>query len=608
MKFVLSCAAGLTIIALLWASNVTFSGDHSPQDADQSKAPVSLATRKADKVIGRHVPNFILSDFTGKQIALADFNDARLIVLVFLGTRCPIGNAYVPDLVDLQNRYRDRKVQVIGINSNLSDTVEDIARHANAFKINFPMLIDDQQLVADLVSSQRISETRILDRRHTIRYKGRIDDRVGYNFRHEKAHRSELEEALNELLAGMTVSVAETESQGCLITRRANLRGAGEVTYAKHVAPILQNRCLDCHHPGTATPFSLLTYEEARDWSAMMKETVVQRRMPPWNADARYGHFSNDLRLKQEEIDTLEAWVDRGAPFGDKKDLPEPRQFSEGWLIPQPDIVFKMPLKYTVKATGAVDYQYFVTPTNFEKDVWVQAAEARPGNRAAVHHIIAFIRDQGSNETQNLPYVCGYAPGEEPTIFPNGIGLKIPAQSEIVWQVHYTPTGKEEADCSELALILCRERPSRPVQGGSALNMTFSIPPGDANHRVVSSSQISNDIELLSLVPHMHLRGKDFRYTAHYPDGRQEVLLSIPDFDFNWQHLYRFTKPFPIPKGTTIECIAHFDNSAENPANPDPAVTVRWGDQTWEEMMIGWYVSVDAINGDVPPKDPKTAP
>ena len=602
MKFVLSFTAALPIVFLLWNSNAIFSGDQSPPADGQSKAVAIGVTKKIDKVIGRHVPNFVLSDSTGKQIALADFNEANFIVFVFLGTKCPIGNAYVPDLIELQKRYRDRKVQLIGINSNLSDTAEVITRHANEFKIDFPMLIDDQQLVADLVSSQRISESLILDRRHNIRYRGRIDNRVGYNFRREMANRSELEDALNELLAGKAVSVAETDVQGCLITRRANVSGTGEVTYAKHVAAILHKRCVDCHHPGTAAPFSLVNYQDARDWSAMMKETVLQRRMPPWNADSRYGHFSNNLSLTKEEIDILQAWVDRGTPFGDKKDLPEPRPFSQGWQIPAPDIVFKMPLDYTVKATGTLDYQYFVTPTNFDEDVWVQAAEARPGNRAGVHHIIAFIRDQGSSETQNLPYVCGYAPGEEPTIFPKGIGLKIPAKSEIVWQVHYTPTGKEEVDRSELALILCKERPSRPVHGASALNMTFHIPPGDANHRVVSTSHFSNDVELLSLVPHMHLRGKDFRYTAHYSNGREEILLNIPDFDFNWQHQYRFANPFPIPKGTTIECVAHFDNSAENPANPDPSVTVRWGDQTWEEMMIGWSFYVDAINVNVPTK------
>ena len=253
-----------------------------------------------------------------------------------------------------------------------------------------------------------------------------------------------------------------------------------------------------------------------------------------------------------------------------------------------------MPREYTVPASGTVEYQYFITPTNFEQDMWVQASEARPGNWSVVHHIIAFIREKGSTQTRLLPSVAGFAPGEEPTIFPVGVGFKVPAGAEIVWQVHYTPTGKVETDCSEVGLIFCKETPSRPIRGGGAINFRFNISPGDGNHRVVSSTRFAKDVELLTLMPHMHLRGKDFRFTANYPDGTSEILLNVPNYDFNWQHRYRFAKPLRIPQGTTIECVAHFDNSPDNPACPDPTKTVRWGDQTWEEMMIGFYTSVDA--------------
>jgi len=596
MKSLLTWNAGLSVVFVFWALPISWSQEREPAKTKQPDTAATPVKKDKQKVTARRVPNFVLPDATGKQVALADFSDANLVVLVFMGTKCPIANAYVPDLIDLQKRYRDRQVRVIGINSNQSDSAETIAKHLKEFRIDFPVLVDQEQLVVDLTGAQRTPDALVLDRRRRIRYRGRIDDRVGYDYKREKAHRSDLEEAIKELLTGKNVSVAETETEGCLISRGAKLKDRGEITYAKHVAPILQNRCAVCHHPGTAAPFALLTYEDALDWSAMIKEVVVQRRMPPWNPDPRHGNFSNDLRLTKEQIDTLVAWIDRGTPLGDKKDLPQPRQYSNGWLIGTPDIVFKMPKEYTVKASGAVEYQYFVTPTNFKEDVWVQAAEARPGNRAVVHHIIPFIREKGSRDIENLPILAGFAPGEEPMVLPKGVGFKIPAGAEIVWQVHYTPTGKVEKDCSEVGLILCKERPKRPLGGGGAFNMTFSIPAGAANHRAVSRAQFSKDVELLSLMPHMHYRGKDFRYTAHYPDGRQEILLSVPDYDFNWQHSYRFAKPIPIPKGTTIECVAHFDNSADNPANPDPTKLVRWGDQTWEEMMIGWYFYVDALN------------
>jgi hypothetical protein len=511
-----------------------------------------------------------------------------------MGTQCPIANAYIPDLNDLQKRYQDRKVQVLGINANLSDTVPAIAQHAKEFALAFPMLIDHQQLVLDVTAARRTPEALVLDRRRAIRYQGRIDDRVGYDFKRDKARQSDLQKALDELLAGKDVSVAATEVEGCTITRRASLKKADDITYSRHVAPIVQQRCAGCHHPGTAAPFSLLTYEDARDWSEMIKEVVTQRRMPPWRADPRFGKFSNDLHLAPEEIATVVAWIDRGTPLGDKKDLPAPRHFAEGWMIGKPDIILQMPSEYTVQATGTVAYQYFVTPTNFKEDVWVQATEARPGNRKVVHHIIPFIRAKGVTGRTNLPLAGGFAPGEEPLILPEGVGLRIPAGAEIVWQVHYTPTGKVETDRSELGLILCKEKPPRALRTGGAFNFSFSIPPGADHHRVVSQVKFASDVQLLTLMPHMHLRGKDFRYTAVHPDGRREVLLEVPDYDFNWQHRYTFVKPLALAKGTTLECVAHFDNSAANPANPDPTKTVRWGDQTWEEMMIGWYSFVEA--------------
>jgi len=564
--------------------------ERKPANGEQSTAPVA---DRNGRLAPRRVPNFVLADAADKQVGLADFAEADVVVMVFLGTRCPIANAYIPDLIDLQARYRDRKVQVLGINANSSDSPQAIAKHIKEFKIDFPVLIDDRQLVLDVTGARRTPEALVLDLRRTIRYRGRIDDRIGYDFKHEKARRSDLEEAVKQLLDGKEIAVAETDVEGCLITRRGTLKKAGEVNYAKHVAPIFQERCAGCHHPGTAAPFSLLSYDDARDWSEMIKEVVGQRRMPPWSADPRFGKFRNDLRLAPEEIDTLVAWIDGGMLPGDKRDLPKPREFAEGWLIDKPDIVLKMPVEYTVKATGTVEYQYFVTPTNFTEDVWVQATEARPGNRKVVHHIIPFIREKGVKGRDRLPAAGGFAPGEEPLILPEGVGLRIPAGADIVWQVHYTPTGKVETDCSELGLVLCKERPPRALKGGGAFNTTFSIPPGAGNHRVVSQVKFGGDVELLSLMPHMHLRGKDFRYTAHFPDGKKEILLNLPDYDFNWQHRYTFAKPLTLPKGTTIECVAHFDNSAANPANPDSSKTVRWGDQTWEEMMIGWYSHVD---------------
>ena len=350
------------------------------------------------------MPDIALPDATGKQLALSDFNEAKTLVVVFVGTQCPIGNAYVPLLGDLQKRYQDQSVQVIGINSNLSDSAESVARHIDEFKVGFPVLVDQHQIAVDLFGARRTPEVFLLDRRRHIRYRGRIDDRFGYTYKREEAQQEDLEDALKEMLAGKPVTVAEVELEGCLITRRERLKDKNEITFTKHVSRILNERCAECHHPGTAAPFSLLSYDDAKNWSEMIKEVVVQRRMPPWDADPRYGKFKNDLRMSNDEIDTLVAWIDNGAPQGDLKDLPEPREFAEGWTIDEPDIIFAMPEEYTVKATGTVEYQYFVTPTNFKEDVWVQASEARPGNRKVVHHIIAFVREQGVTSQLKMWY------------------------------------------------------------------------------------------------------------------------------------------------------------------------------------------------------------
>jgi mono/diheme cytochrome c family protein len=365
------------------------------------------------------------------------------------------------------------------------------------------------------------------------------------------------------------------------------------VTYSKQVARIFQDHCQVCHHPGTAAPFSLLTYQHAVNWSATIKEVLVDQRMPPWHADPRYGKFSNDRRLKKELADTVIDWIDSGMARGDKKDLPAPRTYEDGWVIGKPDVVFELPAEQTVPAAGVVPYQYFVTPTNFKEDVWIQAAEARPGNRAVVHHIIVSFRDpkkKNGRGTIGDGFIVGTAPGDMPVILRPGTARRIPAGADLIWQMHYTPNGKETKDRSQVGFVLYRgkEPPKWNAQTIGITNANFVIPPGEANHLVESEWVVPRDTLLLSFMPHMHLRGKDFEYRAEYPDGRKEILLSVPRYDFAWQASYRLAEPVRLPKGTKIHCTAHFDNSANNPGNPDPKKQVTWGDQTWEEMMIGW--------------------
>ena len=380
--------------------------------------------------------------------------------------------------------------------------------------------------------------------------------------------------------------------------RTAGSIAAGErpggvgVTFSKDVAPIFFGKCASCHRPGEVAPMSLLIYKDARPWARSIKEKVLSRAMPPWHADPQYGRFKNDRSLSRTEIDTIVAWVDRGAPEGNPGDLPPAPRFNEAWKIGKPDVVFTMPVKFDVPAEGVIDYKYFSVPTRFTEDRWVQAAEVRVGNRAVVHHVIVFVQRPGDKSTggegRGLEALTGVAPGEDPVVLPEGVGMLVRAGSVLVFQVHYTPNGTAQADQTSVGLIFSRKPVMKESMGDAAMNTGFAIPPGDSAYEVRSSSVVEADCHITSLMPHMHVRGKDFQYRLVYPDGTSKIILSVPQYDFNWQTRYEFSEPVAAPKGSRIECVAHFDNSPRNKSNPDPAKVVRWGPQTWDEMMIGF--------------------
>jgi mono/diheme cytochrome c family protein len=360
---------------------------------------------------------------------------------------------------------------------------------------------------------------------------------------------------------------------------------AKAVTFNKDVAPIFYKRCVECHRAGEIAPMSLVSYKDARPWARSIKENVIGRVMPPWHADPHYGEFSNDRRLTEQEVATIAAWVDQGAKEGEATDLPPAPKFLEGWNIGKPDQIFYIPEEFAVPADGVVDYKYFTVPTNFKEDMWVQAAEIRPDQRNVVHHIIVFVQKDGDPQQRLL---VGYAPGEQPAMMSPGLARKIPAGSKLIFQVHYTPNGTAVKDHSFVGLIFAKQPPKSELFTRPVMNARFAIPPGDSNYRVDSSYTFTEDSHIHSFMPHMHLRGKDFEYRVTYPDGTSKVLLSVPRYDFAWQSNYLLKEPVAVPKGTRLDCVAHFDNSEKNKFNPNPKQEVRWGDQTWEEMMIGW--------------------
>ncbi len=362
-------------------------------------------------------------------------------------------------------------------------------------------------------------------------------------------------------------------------------------TFSKDIASILYNRCVECHRAGEAAPMAFTTYSEVRPWAKAIKQAVLTGQMPPWLADPHYGAFRNDRRLTDDEVQAIAQWVDAGAPEGDPKQMPNLPRFETGWRIGKPDAVFDIGTDYDVPAEGVVAYKYFTVPTNFSEDRWVEAAEIRPDRRQVVHHIIVFVQEPGSSgggrEAGNI--LVGYAPGENPLRLEPGTAVLVKAGSSLRFQVHYTPTGRAVKDRSYVGIRFARENPKFRAVRGLAANPGFRIPPNDPNYEVRSSWKFDREVTLDSLMPHMHLRGKDFKYTVVYPDGRERVILNVPKYDFNWQLRYELKPVLVLPKGSRIDCVAHYDNSANNKYNPDPGKEVRWGDQTWEEMMIGWF-------------------
>ena len=601
--------SGLTLAALLWATiaraDVTPPGPGAPA-----------------------VANFTLPAVDGSRVALHDLAGKKAVVLVFTGTQCPVGNLYMPRLVELVRTWEPKGVAFLAINSNASETMADVVAHAREYQLNFPVLKDAHNVVANQLGIDRTCTALVLDHEARIRYRGAIDDQYGQGTRKPEPTANYLADVLTALVAAQPVAIASAPVAGCPIERvearpdetarkpvrvraaaptiraafaeqdAAAPRPVHPVTYSGEVASILQAKCQACHRPGQVGPFSLLGYDDARRWATSIVEVVEDRRMPPWHADPRSGHFSNDRSLSAAQRATLIAWAEQGAPLGDPAAIPGPRKFADSWSIGTPDQVIAIPQPLDIPASGVLDYIRIDVPSGFTADRWVQAAEIIPTERSVVHHVIVYVLGEEVRGKRREEHLAAYVPGDVPTIYPAGVAKKVPAGATLRFEIHYTPTGTAKVDQSRIGLIFATGPVEHEAHTRFVLNSKFRIPPGAANHEVTSTWNIPRPIHLISLSPHMHLRGKDFKYTATFPDGRTEVLLSVPAYDFGWQSVYVLDQPLALPPGTKIDCVAHFDNSTGNPNNPDPTKEIHWGEQSFEEMMMGYLDYSD----DAPPQ------
>jgi peroxiredoxin len=536
--------------------------------------------------------------------ALSDYADSKRIVVIFFGCDCPIAKSIAPRLASLAREFESQGVKFLAIDSNSQDSLSKLAQFSQTNDLPFPVLKDLGNVVADQFGAVRTPEVFLLDADRVVRYRGRVDDQYLVGKQRPHPTRDDLKLALQESLAGKPVSVPETEAVGCLIGRvpktPANTSGAEPaVTYSQQISRLLQARCVSCHRDGEIAPFPLTSYDEVQGWGETIREVVEQERMPPWLADPKYGKFSNDCRLSEAEKQLIYDWLDAGAPEGDRSQLPEPRAFSVGWQITPPDqVIFIADQPVDVPAEGVVKYQHFLVDPGFKEDRWIKAAECRPGNRSVVHHIVVNFIPPGAKPRIGLNgATVGFAPGIPPVRMPEGMAMFVPAGSKLLFQMHYTPNGSPQQDRSSLGIVFADPKEIRhKVDSFGAANVTLDLPPGEADVTVKSEHRFSRPVTLLSMMPHMHLRGKSFRFEVHYPDGRSEILLDVPHYDFNWQLRYELAEPKQLPADTLLTCTAHFDNSADNPVNPDPKAQVRWGEQTWDEMMIGYFGAVSAAD------------
>lgn len=534
--------------------------------SDPRQAPTVVAN-PADVGVGK--------TFSDPALTKAREN-ARLLVVAFAGADCPLSKLYRPKLERLSKEYGEGK------------------------DVRLIVVATDDPVLVPVLGPTRTTEAFVLDSAGVLRYRGAVDDQYGIGYHRDAATRNYVTDAITALLAGQEPPVAATEAPGCCVEPMTRAPAA-PLTFHKNVEAIFQRRCVTCHRPGEIGPFSLLKYETAKANARTIKQVVGERRMPPWQADPKTGEWLNDRHLSDAEIATISSWVDTGALEGDPADAPPPSQLVEGWQIGTPDTIYRIPQPQKVKAEGSMPYAYIEVPTELEEDRWIQAMEVRATARAAVHHILVFVKYPKDRKDEQ-PVIDGgllngyfavMVPGESPTVYRDGMGKKLPAGARLVFQIHYTPTGKVLEDQSMIGIVWAKKPATQEVVTRGIVNQTIRIPAGAPDHEETASFQFENDAKILSFLPHMHLRGKAFKYVKIDPDGKKEVLLDIPAYDFNWQTSYILKEPLLVKKGTRIKVYARYDNSANNPANPDPTKRVRFGEQTWQEMLIGYMDFVE---------------
>jgi len=572
--------------------------------------------------LGTKITNITFGGVAGKTAALYDLQANKAVVVVVLSFDCPNSTGYAPALAELCRTYKDKEVAFLGLCPSDDEDATTIRKKAAEYTLGFPVYKDDKLIAVKALEASTTPEVFVLDQNFVMRYRGRIDDRYSARLKKNlKVGIHHLRNALEELLAGKVVSTPATQAIGCPISPEKTVKKDSQVTYYRDVLPILQNHCQVCHRPGQAGPFSLVTYQQAVKWSTDIKQYTQSRAMPPWKVTEGVA-FHNERRLSNAEIATLAGWADGGTQAGDPTDAPKRKEFIEGWLLGKPDLVVSPKEDFILGPSGPDLFHCYPLPTSLPEDKYVIAIEVKPGNRRVVHHTLNFIDTTGqarkledqAHQKENritekdfdrgpgytvamgigfLPRagMGGWAPGQLAHQLPEGYGWLLPKGADLVMQVHYHRDGRVEKDRTQIGLYFAKKADGmKSYKGGAIAGQFFVIPAGNDHFEVKGSAGVLQDCELHTIMPHMHLLGRQFKVTVKRGDGSPiQLLLNIEDWDYNWQETYFLKAPLKLKAGDTLEVEAVYDNSDKNPNNPNhPPRAVTFGQQSTNEMCFAF--------------------
>ena len=595
-RFKSAIAAASILIVCSSAAGVADEDEKTTQVGPRPVQPTSLQ-------VGQLFPAIQGKGIDGRTFDLASAKSKKATVVALTSTSCPICKKYASTLAAIEKKYQSKGVQFCYLNTLPSDDIGDIKDDIKTHGFQGPYIHDKTEKWNQSLKIRTTAEVFVFDSAMTLVYRGAVDDQYGIVYQLNQPKRKFLDDALNSIVANESVEVSATSAPGCDIWQKSDSNSKpaidANLTYHNRISRIVQNNCVDCHRKKGLGPFSLETASDLKSHAGMIKTVVENGSMPPWFAaksedekkDNEKLVWANERRLSEEDKKDLLNWLASNREIGDSSDAPKPKMYAEQWNIGKPDKEFRLPRKRKIKATGFMDYQYAMVETEFETDKWISAVEIRPTDPKVVHHVLVLIRRPGQRRDRDEldGFFAAYVPGNSFQIFPKGFAKKIPAGSKLIFQLHYTPNGKATEDQTVMGLKFYDGKPKHRLRVKGIAQKRLSIPARNSNYSREQIHVVGRDAKLMAFMPHMHLRGKKFKYELVDPKTKKsETILDIPKYDFNWQLVYRLAEPFSIKGGSVLKVTGTFDNSEENLANPDPNRTVSWGDQTYDEMLIGY--------------------